>query len=934
MIVGKNPGQDEMTSGRNYVGRTGEHLSEKLDELEVSAYERGDWYVCNLLRWPNLNPRGGALSKQQIADCLPLLQQELRLVRPDFVLCLGAEATKFICGPEHSVHNMIGRYVTLDIPIHDVGEPAQFHTARAMSMVHPAQVLRQTELEPQEMATLNNFIKLTRGEEFVRKDTGLKIQYVYKLRELREIVDAILAQPGLKRIAVDAEWHGNHPREPGAYVRSIQISAHDDWGVVIVLAHQGGEPAFWPGKEAAIAELKRLLDRDDVQIIGSFFAADMPWLRDEGLDLRHRFAVPENVEDMHGGNYAGGFDVAIGLHSVHETADFKLEIMCSRLIGAPRWDFEVTKWRQQYCAQHKLKAKELEGYGECPDNILFPYGGLDAINTRRLQTAIIKMLNNDRHNNNSWVPFHISMRAQLAFNEMGEIGVKIDRERIDELTDLYVSVRDARLRELREIVKWPNFNHRSNPQSVELLFGEEYNQKRDPEGNPVRLRPEGAESLRLEPVKSTGQKGTPWERVVERDELHKFTPCTDKEVCGILGMHNDVAMKLRDVRMIDQILKSVLKPPEVTSEGELVVDPRTGRRLYKGGMAAFICADARVRTFFSQLMETGRSSSSRPPLQNLSKRREGDYKRILGDDYRYKIRSFLMGNMDPSYGEITVLVEADYKGAELYGMATQARDATMISHCERANLPDGHPDKYDIHSNICVTSFRLNCAPTQKALEDAGLLHLRVGAKNIIFGVSYGRMAAACARQCKEEGADITERQAQQVIDGIFRMYPGIPILQDALRERVETPGWVRNCFGRYRRFIKSSDRKVQGDLERQALNFPFQSMVADAISKSLDHLYYHPMKAELGYNILLNIHDAIVLEVPIRSLDYVYNELLDDCMVARVPFQACDLEGNPHSDSPTYRFGIDKDVCMRWGEKLTVDQCDAIGISHIYAAA
>jgi len=935
MIVGKNPGPDEITAGRNYVGRTGEHLNEKLDELDVSHYERKDWYVCNVLRWPNLNPRGGALSKQQIADCLPLLHEELRLLQPNYVLCLGAEATKFICGPEHTVHNMIGRHVTLELPIHDVGEPAEYHTMKAMSMVHPAQVLRQTELEPQEKSSLKSFVRMVHGEEMPTKQTGVKFHYIYKLRELRALVDAVLAQPGLKVIGVDCEWHGNHPGEPGAYLRTIQFSPHDDLGVVVVLAHQGGEPAFWPNANAAMDELRRLFDRDDVQLVGSFFAADMPWMRNAGLDLRHRYAVPEKLEDFHGGNYAGGFDVALGVHSVNETGDFKLEVMCSRLIGAPRWDFEIGRWQKEYCAEHKIKAKDLEGYGDCPDDILLEYGGLDAVNTRRLRGQVIKMLTEDRHGNDSWLPFHISMRAQLAFCEMGETGVKVDRQRIDDLTDQYLAVRDARLKELREAVMWPTFNHRSNPQSVELLFGEFYNQKRDPEGNPVRLRPEGALSLGLRPVKSTGQRPTPWDRVIEMDELHKFTPSTDKEVCGILGMHNEIAMKLRDIRMIDQIMKSVLRPPDVDKDGVIVRDPITNQRLYKGGMASFICADERVRTFFSQTMETGRSSSSRPPLQNLSKRREGDYKRIVGkENYKHKIRSFLTGNMDPDYGEITVLVEADYKGAELYGMATQARDDTMIEHCERANLPDGHPDQYDIHSNICVTSFQLDCAPTKKALEDANLDHLRVGAKNIIFGVSYGRMAAACARQCKEEGADITEAQAQQVIDGIFRTYPGIPVLQEQLRARAESPGWLRNCFGRFRRFIWSNERGTQGEIERQALNFPFQSMVADAISKSLDHIYNHPMKNELGYQILLNIHDAIVLEVPLRSLDYVYNELLDDCMVARVPFKACDLEGRPFADSKTYRFGIDKEVCVRWGEKMTTDMCDQLGIAHTYAAA
>jgi len=84
--------------------------------------------------------------------------------------------------------------------------------------------------------------------------------------------------------------------------------------------------------------------------------------------------------------------------------------------------------------------------------------------------------------------------------------------------------------------------------------------------------------------------------------------------------------------------------------------------------------------------------------------------------------------------DLTVLVEADYTGAELFGMATQARDATMIEHCLRANLPEDDPNHYDIHSNVAVTSFGLQCEPTKAGLAALGKAPLRIGAKNIIFG--------------------------------------------------------------------------------------------------------------------------------------------------------------------------------------------------------
>ena len=107
--------------------------------------------------------------------------------------------------------------------------------------------------------------------------------------------------------------------------------------------------------------------------------------------------------------------------------------------------------------------------------------------------------------------------------------------------------------------------------------------------------------------------------------------------------------------------------------------------------------------------------------------------------------------------------------------------------------------------------------------------------------------------------------------------------------------------------------------------------MVADAISIALYHLYNHPRKAELGYKIVLQIHDAIVLEVPVRSLAVVYDEIMPECMVDRVGFQACDLDGVPYKDSPTYHFGLDQDMATRWGLAVTEEECEELHIDPKY---
>lgn len=945
MVINKMPSHEDAAEGRQLTGQIGHFLKEMLTSAGLTSEITNAWYVTSLVRWPNIDPKGGALSQKWIKDCLPVLHQELRLVRPDYILCLGAEATKAVCHGE-VLKTMAGRAIELRIPLHEDGMPEEYHTAKVMAVNNPSSILRNTDQAPAYIESLKAFKALIYTGSPQRPDAlQIDVRCIYTARELHDVVDDFLAKPGLKKISLDAEWHGEHPGEPGSYLRTIQLSYELGKAVVVVLSEEGGMPCFWPSYTALRDELNRMLDRDDVQYIGHFFQADSPWLHHLGVNIVKRLVVPATVEGLNRGNYAGIFDTGLSAHAHDETAEFKLELLCNRYLGVERWDVDLNRWKAGFCTEHDLKADDLEGYGECPADILLPYGGRDAGYGLYLAMEYQKrggLLDSDRYGLDSWIPFWRALSAFPAFLEMHMHGLKVDRRRVDELTDLYMMVYAEKLDEFRRDINWNverapgiqenKFNPNSSMQCKELLFGEQYSGKIDPvTGATVSVRPPGAITLNLMPVKSAGAKSKPWVRIVSEGETHNYSPCTDKETLGILGADNPIAARLRDIRFLAQVLKSVLRPPEVDDHGQILFDANNNR-IYQGGLISFICRDDRVRSAFLQTMETGRASSRRPPLQNISNKRETDYKRILGDRYRYMMRSIFVSNTDPYYGEPTVIIGADYSGAELLGMAVGARDQTMIDHCQRASFPDGDPRQYDIHSNIAVLAFHLDCAPTKKALKAAGKIHLRIAAKNIIFGVGYGRGAEACSRQCKEENAPIEPIQAQQIIDTIFTMYSRVPEFQAACKARVRSPGWMRNAFYRMRRFIASDDRAVAGELERESLNFPMQSLVADAVNDALRHLRNDSTRDELGYRIALQLHDAIYLEVPVRSVDRVYHEVLPRCMVDKVWFKSCDLNGDPYPDSPDYHFTIDKHVYLRWGESLTTDMCDSMKLSHEYA--
>ena len=193
---------------------------------------------------------------------------------------------------------------------------------------------------------------------------------------------------------------------------------------------------------------------------------------------------------------------------------------------------------------------------------------------------------------------------------------------------------------------------------------------------------------------------------------------------------------------------------------------------------------------------------------------KGDYLDVFGMPlYQHPIRSILRAS--PGH----VLVECDYTGAELAVIAWLSGDPVMIEHVRRNALPEEHPDFFDMHSQTAVRVFQLRCAPTKKGLKDAGYKGMRVAAKNVNFGIPYGRSAEAISRQCREEGVEISVDDTQAIIDYYFQTYQRTAAFLAECRRRSQEERWLANPYRRLRRFIGTRDRGVIGEQERQAQN-------------------------------------------------------------------------------------------------------------------
>src|SRR5947199_6527905 len=132
MLVGEQPGDKEDIQGRPFVGPAGAVLDKAL---VAAGIDRNDVYVTNIVKHFKWEPRGKRrLHKKpnslEISACRPWLNAEIKVVKPEVVVLLGATAAQGIMGNKFRVTQQRGQWVQSDI------------APLVMATVHPSSILR------------------------------------------------------------------------------------------------------------------------------------------------------------------------------------------------------------------------------------------------------------------------------------------------------------------------------------------------------------------------------------------------------------------------------------------------------------------------------------------------------------------------------------------------------------------------------------------------------------------------------------------------------------------------------------------------------------------------------------------------------------------------------------------------------------------------
>ena len=132
MMVGEMPGDREDRAGHVFVGPAGRELNAALERAGIA---RADAYVTNVVKHFKFRERGkrrihDTPKKGEVDACLPWLREELRLVRPDVLLVLGAVAGKALLGSAFRLTRSRGEPLPSDL------------APCVMATIHPAAILR------------------------------------------------------------------------------------------------------------------------------------------------------------------------------------------------------------------------------------------------------------------------------------------------------------------------------------------------------------------------------------------------------------------------------------------------------------------------------------------------------------------------------------------------------------------------------------------------------------------------------------------------------------------------------------------------------------------------------------------------------------------------------------------------------------------------
>lgn len=142
MFVGEQPGDQEDRAGHPFVGPAGRLLDEALLEAGI---DRSEVFITNVVKhfkWTATQRGKRRIHKKprysEFHACRPWLDGELKVVRPEVLVCLGASAAQALLGRDFRVTKSRGTPIASSL------------APNVLATMHPASILRAPDSSERE----------------------------------------------------------------------------------------------------------------------------------------------------------------------------------------------------------------------------------------------------------------------------------------------------------------------------------------------------------------------------------------------------------------------------------------------------------------------------------------------------------------------------------------------------------------------------------------------------------------------------------------------------------------------------------------------------------------------------------------------------------------------------------------------------------------
>lgn len=140
MFIGEGPGENEDLQGEPFVGRAGKLLDKMLTAVDLDRNK--NIYIANIVKCRPPQNRDPKPEEQEM--CIDWLRNQVKLIRPKIIVCLGRIAAARIIKPDIKITKEHGQFI-------------EKNGVLMMAMLHPAAILRDPRRKPD---AFNDFLIL------------------------------------------------------------------------------------------------------------------------------------------------------------------------------------------------------------------------------------------------------------------------------------------------------------------------------------------------------------------------------------------------------------------------------------------------------------------------------------------------------------------------------------------------------------------------------------------------------------------------------------------------------------------------------------------------------------------------------------------------------------------------------------------------------